>query len=644
MMNFLSENEIIKQIIEYVNEDIYNYAVMIDGGWGYGKTYFIKQKLIPEIEEIKIDQDKTKKSVYISLYGLKDTEEIVNQIYLRIFEFRLGDKGKFLPLLGFGSKIIADKLGVTEAIDTQKGDALNYFTDYKNYVLIFDDLERCAIPVNSLLGFINNFVEQNDLKALLVANQNEIGILNNEQNLELKYLLASQTTINYDEIEDNKKSNSSKINNNCIDRKTLKMRTNYIFEENVLYNQIKEKLIGKTIYYRPELGNIVPIVVEKCFSKEIIIELEVPADKIKQIVVEESHYNIRTIQFALLFFKSIYNLMSTDLRNKQCYVQLFNEVLIAILKVSISFKQGKKNYNWEPESEYGYIKLDEAEMSLHNYFQSFKFIHDYVYYSTFNESKIKSVLNDYSRELEIKDDPIKYMRYYWEQEDDYLVEQLEIFSRKFAQDEYQTIDYSNILEILLILEKIGITTIDTNDVHQKMLQKIESNGGKVNSYRESMIKKNNSLYPRFKSMIEELVNCEKAFEEEQLGSDINSIFLMESGWGTAFYDCFFEHQNEYFARQTFFARVNIEKCTKKIDDATTKEFSDFRRSFATIYGESNWKDKLTNDYQSICELRRKLSEKKYASKTKEFNREYFLDFLDVIILQIDEKIPADMNT
>ena len=42
---FLSDSEIIEVVKEYLNSNIYNYAVMIDGEWGSGKTYFIKKYL-----------------------------------------------------------------------------------------------------------------------------------------------------------------------------------------------------------------------------------------------------------------------------------------------------------------------------------------------------------------------------------------------------------------------------------------------------------------------------------------------------------------------------------------------------------------------------------------------------------------------
>lgn len=50
----------------------------------------------------------------------------------------------------------------------------DYLTKTKNSVLIFDDIERCAIPILKLLGYVNQFVEVDGYKAILVANEEEI--------------------------------------------------------------------------------------------------------------------------------------------------------------------------------------------------------------------------------------------------------------------------------------------------------------------------------------------------------------------------------------------------------------------------------------------------------------------------------------
>jgi len=44
----------------------------------------------------------------------------------------------------------------------------------KDYILIFDDLERCSINIINLLGYINFFVEHQSYKVILIANEEEL--------------------------------------------------------------------------------------------------------------------------------------------------------------------------------------------------------------------------------------------------------------------------------------------------------------------------------------------------------------------------------------------------------------------------------------------------------------------------------------
>lgn len=122
--SFLSSGEIIKSFLSYLDDSIYSYAYLLDGSWGSGKTFFVKEILIPSIvkhEKEKKDQDseyKEKRILYVSLYGIKETEEISRLLYLELRKV-MADKmttGRFLKKhtpqiptwLGTTSKIVSD--------------------------------------------------------------------------------------------------------------------------------------------------------------------------------------------------------------------------------------------------------------------------------------------------------------------------------------------------------------------------------------------------------------------------------------------------------------------------------------------------------------------------------------------------------
>lgn len=44
----------------------------------------------------------------------------------------------------------------------------------KKYVLVFDDMERCSVPIKLLLDYIIHLVEQGDYKVIAVLNRSKI--------------------------------------------------------------------------------------------------------------------------------------------------------------------------------------------------------------------------------------------------------------------------------------------------------------------------------------------------------------------------------------------------------------------------------------------------------------------------------------
>ena len=60
-------------ILNYLKKDITGRAIMLSAGWGSGKSYYVKNKLKPFLEE---KYNGKYKCVIVSLYGLSDTSEI----------------------------------------------------------------------------------------------------------------------------------------------------------------------------------------------------------------------------------------------------------------------------------------------------------------------------------------------------------------------------------------------------------------------------------------------------------------------------------------------------------------------------------------------------------------------------------------
>ncbi len=76
----MTEHQIQEEILRYINDESYNYAVLIDGEWGSGKTYFVSNSLTEKIVEKEATLEKPRSVKYILLYGCKNILDIQENI------------------------------------------------------------------------------------------------------------------------------------------------------------------------------------------------------------------------------------------------------------------------------------------------------------------------------------------------------------------------------------------------------------------------------------------------------------------------------------------------------------------------------------------------------------------------------------
>jgi KAP family P-loop domain len=133
-----------------------NYAVMIEGPWGIGKTFLTKKLLSTRMQE-------PQKYVYVSLYGLSSPEQIDDALF-----------GAFHQMFdSFGGKMV---MGVVRAgLKWLRADPEFKRSDFLSRchadLYVFDDLERCNMPVQQALGHINQIVEHSGGKVIILANE-----------------------------------------------------------------------------------------------------------------------------------------------------------------------------------------------------------------------------------------------------------------------------------------------------------------------------------------------------------------------------------------------------------------------------------------------------------------------------------------
>lgn len=276
------------ELVSYCKEEKIIGALLLTGEWGCGKTHLIENELKKELEQSYI-------IVRVSLFGV-DSIETLNTLVKKEWASNClplwGKIGKFKKTLkagetAFGS--IASMIPfLKDAKDTVLAiNPLDYITikptikiddNTKTVILVFDDLERAksSIDVNDILGCINDYCENQQFHVIILANEERI----------------------------------KRNNNQCHDN-------------TIAYEEIKEKIIVKTIQINPDYNAVITSLLdeETWFddkyteflrrNKELIKKLFSSSSEIENDINDETKddkpHNIRSLKCALHGFNRIYS-------------------------------------------------------------------------------------------------------------------------------------------------------------------------------------------------------------------------------------------------------------------------------------------------------------------------------------------------
>lgn len=295
-------------------------ALMVSGEWGCGKTYHIEKVIIPTLRQEGWNP------VKVSLFGI----ESVNEMPLRIANnykrpennevdgTKKEKKKSWLSSLGkekagkalakgaqFASKIswLGNFVDVETLVNNNSG-LLYKLIPTEKTVIILDDIERVIdiIDVHTLLGAINELVEQRGYKVVVIANNSYM-----QQKSEAKLVF-------------------------------------------------KEKVIEKTLVYEPDVVSIFKELCGKGYSSPFtafmtaqkaveVIDPSYPSYKEDKGLQVELH-NIRILKFALAHFSKIYEVCNAFLKdeNKDTADSFLLSLWACTVGVAIEYKKDRLTY------------------------------------------------------------------------------------------------------------------------------------------------------------------------------------------------------------------------------------------------------------------------------------------------------------
>ena len=479
-------DDLVESILDYIRSDYTDYAIMINGEWGSGKTYFWNHKIRNKIENMTVNGKKLT-TIYMSLYGISNLEEISKKIFIETTQLMdknlkryMDSNGQtFIPEYAKTGLDMANFFGVT-----QNGDKIDYenFFSTDDKVLCFDDLERANVDVIDILGYINNFVEHDHIKTIIICNEKELSTKLKSSNLEMKTFIATYLLDKEDKLLTTDKPMVEKIEDTIEN----------VFDKANDYERIKEKLIGETFEYAPEFTYIINgLLIRYENNGDLIRFLRENTNLIVSTFIKSGTRNLRILKHALNDFKKVFDMVNKSYPNTNN--RILQTMLIFTIAVSFEIKAGKvtkdKFVNINDNEEYkslvvsSRVFMDNRQFYIkefdNNYYYNFKteyrffkFIEIYVRTRIFDMKTFKKDMEDIINTVDTDKLP-GYKRLlteeYWKISDDQFPNVISEVLEYVKKGEIQLIDLLKIYTYFVYFIKKGLIDYDMQTINSVFL-------------------------------------------------------------------------------------------------------------------------------------------------------------------------------
>ena len=583
--NNMNNSKINKAILSYATSKTYEEAIMLTAEWGAGKSYYLQTDLVPFLKEFGI------KTLVVSLHGLKSEFEISKAIYVEHLLSHKKVKKKRKHLFAKRSAALAVKTIV-------KGVA-NYFNvdlscsekdlekiyksiDLSKTLVIFEDVERAKMPADELLAYINNLVEYDHVKVLLITYEKELESKENNQDA---YKNIKEKTVG-DTLQFT--CDSIVAINNMIKR-FQKERTRAFFEKTN---------------------------VDSCLSKEIVKEFK------------GQSINLRSIMFGLEKFNEIVSSINEDID-----FEYGKNVLISCLLFVHKYRKDN-SITWS-DGEDSSTKLGSYNYPLD------RFVYDFIVTNDFNAETFLGRQNEFKKYLLIskaqnelnKQLNILY-NCYLEKEND--VKAVIAYLRDSLKQEgvvpFEL--YFKIANYLIFLKNV----LDSNEIIDDCLDLMLSNLKPLSeeqledlSYFGGIALDGNSVeeYRDFKNKAIAIIKN-------------NRMNPLDFSYNVSDVDSFCESANKskdsYYTKRSFASYLDMGKLVDLLKECSAFQINEIRGIFINIYSPSNIKEFFENDTKSLNELRdgvETLLAYDGFDNIQKQQIKYFINNLDEILVKLE---------
>lgn len=603
----MTDNQIIEETLRYLLDKSYNYAILIDGEWGCGKTFFIQHGLKEQIEKSEKESGHLRKIKYISLYGCKSIQDIQENIIWGFAEEAKENLDNKTGASSYATKISGNILLSSRKIgnailkkfapDANAYEIASDWLAMKSYIFIFDDIERCDCPLNEVFGFINGLVEHEGTKVILVANEKEISLNEIIAQRELQYSLVLNDKILWP-AKDEKYTYRVKPTENKVSLEVLEERRRTLFPDEEVdagYRKIREKLIGVTLHYQPDIKSIIKTIIMGSdadgFLKEILLE---SVDDFYLIMDMYNHYNLRTFQFFLSKVCYLCEKFNTIDIEEEYKKRLLYFLVDDCFRWSVQFKGDipVPTDRWERAT----YEARKKSAAIKMYVEAGEFEED-----VFTEDLKKYVESELRRKLP-DDDPFSllYHQYYYHTQK-WCEEKLEEAKQRLQSGKYPLFIYTKLIVLIANLIEIGFSESYMSDIKSLMIENITKMDTPVKLDNDVFFIEDKERKQKVKNIIDE-INLVIIAQDKQMKQKTIGEILSSEKW--------IEELDKYTGSDNYklsmdisvFAKADAKQWIRAITEASVEDIDLFRHWLGSHFPSNVIRENTKIDLPIIKEI------------------------------------------
>lgn len=392
----------------------------------------------------------------------------------------------------------------------------------------------------------------------------------------------------------------------------LKKINEKIYSENYIYKDIKEKVIGLTLKYTPDLNAEFDTIIKDAVNNEKLVDMLLQRkEKILEYMNLCENNNIRIMKIWLNGFERIYRVISKNFGNDKYFTSVFERFMVYSIRVACAVGKNKNLTEWEEDTEIGSIELDDG--ILFNT-QGYRFVDDLFRDSVFDEMRIcqaaKFIIGDKADEEEAgkekaKGSTLRKLNQWYYLEDEEIGQSLPVLKEEINNDEYTPQSYQNIIAVLVVLKQEGYLENDfLSEVSDMLKGKINNIEGRIaveNFHQSFPTQDSFRLFHKYYDSIYALISKKnRRIDKQEIGQILNAAN------GDEFLNYCQNNYDKFIIRKSFMSYIDMNSLIKVIGAGSIEDIYHIAAGFKKIYHFDNLYEFYSDDVKRLKELKGKL--------------------------------------